>query len=163
MTTGDHGHHQEAGRYSNSLFGVAAELLFVILPFIVLIIVVGYREQGMWHLLAAPDWSLGAAVLIGQSIVKLVAGVTASRRERPWERTALVVAVLIVILLVPSLVVLALMQISDKPPTWLVVFQLALFILGAITFLLFGTVGQSLVDGKKKANPDSYTYDKQRL
>lgn len=139
-----------AGKYSNSLFGVIAELLFVILPFIVLTIVVAYRSQGVIHLLTVPDWSLGAAVLIGQSIVKLVAGVTADGRQRPWERTALLVSVLIVLLLVPSLVVLALMQIAENPPTWMVVLQLLLFFAGAVTFLMFGTVGQWLVDGRGK-------------
>ena len=133
-------------QFDNSILGVTAELLFVLLPFVVLAIVVTYRVQGVQHLLAAADWSLGAAVLAGQSIVKLVAGVAASGRPRPWERTALIVTALIVFLLVPSLVCLALMQIADHPPFWLVVLQLLLFILCAIAFLMFGAVGQSLVD-----------------
>lgn len=140
-------HGPPARRFDNSILGVTAELLFVLLPFVVLAIVVAYRETGLPHLLAAPDWSLGAAVLAGQSIVKLVAGVTASGRRRPWERTALIVTVLIVFLLVPSLVCLALMQIADHPPFWLVILQLLLFVFCAIAFLMFGTVGQSLVDG----------------
>ncbi|MGI8548979.1 MAG: hypothetical protein ACR2M1_16935 [Gemmatimonadaceae bacterium] len=143
--------------------GVRAELLFVVLPLIVLLLVLGVKAQGaigqpqgFWKLvLTAPDWSFAAAVLFGQSIVKFVSGIAASPRRRPWSRIAYVVSLVMVLLLAPSLTVLAFMLILPLPPLWLQALQLMLFIFGVVCFVVLGGAGQQLLDGPEDDGPET--------
>lgn len=127
--------------------GVRAELLFVLLPLLVLVI--AYAAKGpdfLSRLVRAADWSFAGSVLFGQSIVKFVSGVAASPRKRPWARVAWVVSLVMVVFLAPSLVVLALMLVLDQPPTWLIVLQFVLFLCGVASHLLLGVAGQTMLD-----------------
>ena len=128
----------------NSALGIAAELLFVLAPFLVLFIIFAGQGKGasIW---SAPDWSLASAVLFGQSIVKLMAGVTASNKDRPWEPTVLLAAVVLVLGLFPSLAILYCMVDEDGASTWCKIAQLIWFILAGVCFFLIGTVGQVLM------------------
>ena len=137
-------------KVSEQFKGVFAEYLFAVLPLVVLWIVFSYKQQGVGKLLSSADWSFGAAVLIGQAIVKLVSGLAAAGGRRRWERAALIVSSLIVLLLVPSLVILALMLIEQSPPLWLVIAQILLFVAGSLVFLCFGSVGQHFLDRTEK-------------
>jgi hypothetical protein len=126
---------------------VRAELLFVLLPLLILLIAHGVRGAGfLSRVLYAADWSFASAVLFGQSIVKFVAGVAARPRQRPWARVAWIVAFVMVFLLAPALVILAVMLILPSPPVWLAVTQLVLFGCGVVCFLVLGGAGQELMD-----------------
>jgi hypothetical protein len=116
------------------------ELLLTILPLVVLSMVELTMGKGWLHVVESAEWSFGAAVLFGQTIFKVVAGVVRVRVTEGWEAIGLLVVVLIVFGLVPSLVVLALRLTTAEPPTSLVVFQAVLFLVSAGTFLVLGTV-----------------------
>lgn len=131
----------------NALLAAIGEVLFVVLPLLVLAIVFLGRGKTWFSLLASPEWSFGAAVLMGQSLVKFVAGV--SHIGAIWERVALVVSGTIVLGLVPSLIVLSLILTSDHPPIQLVVVQIGFFVLGVIIFILLGTIGGVILAEKK--------------
>jgi hypothetical protein len=131
--------HDDSRHWSNSTYGVLSELLFVLLPLLVLTIVFLYKGKTVGALLATPEWSLGSAILFGQTLVKFVSGAAQSRWA--WERVALVVSLIIVLGLAPSLTVLALILSAESVPVALVVTQLAFFVGGVVVFLLVASTG----------------------
>jgi hypothetical protein len=126
---------------------IYAELLFVLLPLLVLLLAHGIRGEGfLRRVLFSADWSFAASVLFGQATVKFVSGITARPLHRPWARTALVVSSVIALLLTPSLVVLAAMLLLPAPPGWLATIQIVLFVLGIACYLIVGGAGQQLME-----------------
>src|SRR3712207_7620614 len=69
--------------------GAAAEVMFAVLPLLVVAMVLLHKEHST-ALLASPEWSFGAAILFGQSVVKfmtsLARGGKAHNRDRKSTR-----------------------------------------------------------------------------
>lgn len=119
---------------------VTAEILFVLLPFIV-IGIISFHKGDVSRIFSIPEWSLASAILVGQTIVKLISGLLAKPREIVWEKVALLLAILIVLVLVPSLIVLTLVMISEEVPLWLILFQVSVFFLSVFLFYKYSSVG----------------------
>src|SRR5882672_5298110 len=113
------------------------ELLLTVLPLIVLAMVGLTLGKGWVHVIQSPEWAFGAAVLFGQTVFKLVAGVIKGGSQL-WEEIGLIVVLVIVAGLVPSLVVLALRLTVDTPTAAMTISQSVLFLLSAIVFLVLG-------------------------
>jgi len=130
------------------IYGLVAEVAFTILPLVVVLIAV---SQTQWiKLLASPEWSFGAAILFGQSIVRFFSGLLRGGAAAGGP-VALTVSLLIVFGLVPSLLVLTFTLISAEDchasvhparEYWLYAAQVALFGLAALTYLVLGTIGE---------------------
>ena len=132
------------------LAGAAAEVWFAVLPLLVVAMVLLHKDHST-ALLASPEWSFGASILFGQSIVKFMTGLVrgrATRAEVANGPVAFVVASVIVFGLVPSLLALnmTLQAAEDKhdPASWLKIFQIILFFASALTYMLLSTVGETL-------------------
>ena len=117
----------------NVLVGGITEIMFVGLPLLVLTIVLIYKGQTA-EILASPEWSFAAAVLFGQGVVKLV-GTLSEKGGMHGERVALLCTIILVLGLVPSLVVLSLILLSDHPVPWLIDLQIVLIIFALVSFL----------------------------
>jgi hypothetical protein len=115
------------------------ELLLTVLPLIVLTIVERAQGKSWWHVLESPEWSFGASVLFGLSILKFVTGET-KMPGAETHRTGFRLVVLISLGLTPSLVTLALVLSMPEVPTGLIQFQLVLFIYGALSFFVYGAL-----------------------
>lgn len=112
--------------------GIATELLFTLFPFIVIGIVYGYQNK-INQLWTTSEWSVAAAVLFGQSIVKLYA---LRLNSVVAERISLVSTFVMILGFAPSLIVLCLILLSENTPSYLIYAQIALFILSVCMFLL---------------------------
>jgi hypothetical protein len=127
------------------LSGLAAEVAFAALPLLVVLMVVVHANRSQ-HLFSSPEWSFGAAILFGQSLVKFVSGV-ARGGEAATGPVALLVALLVVFGLVPSLIVLDMTlqaaEEASEPARWLQLSQVAFFLLAAVMYMLLGTVGET--------------------
>ena len=108
-----------------AVFAASSEMLFVLLPFFTIAIVLAHRGQ-LRHLFFLPEWSIGSAVMVGQSIVRVVAAVLG--KDVYKEAFVLLLSALLVILLVPDLVVLSLGLMTDDLSTGLAVAQACLFV-----------------------------------
>jgi hypothetical protein len=84
--------------------GLAAEVAFALLPLLVVLMVVIHTGHSH-RLFSSPEWSFGAAILFGQSLVKFVSGIARGGAAARGP-VALFVALLVVFGLVPSLSVL---------------------------------------------------------
>jgi len=118
---------------------IFVEILFSILPMIILVIVHFYKGT-LSSVFFLPEWALVAAVLFGQTIAKITSGAVAFAKKASisYQQVTLSVTLIIVFGLVPSLVVLTLILVSTTPSVGLTIGQLALFVLGIITFFLMG-------------------------
>jgi cytochrome c oxidase subunit IV len=133
--------------YTNAFIGVFADILFILLPLLVIALVSIHKCSTLWNFLSSPEISFAAAIMIGQTIVKFVSGVSVYGANI-WERIAVMVAAMIVIFLVPTLIVLALIMTSVAPAPWLVWTQLIYFILSVLLFATLGSIGSSLIKEK---------------
>lgn len=128
------------------LCGLAAEVIFTILP-LLLVLMVLFHVHRAGRLFTFPEWSFGAAILFGQSLVKFVSGLLRGGAVAIGPVVLAVVSV-IVLGLAPSLTVLTLTLLSLEqdtavgPARWLQVVQVVLFVFGALAYLGLGTIGE---------------------
>jgi hypothetical protein len=129
--------------YGNTLAILLTEILFIILPLVVLGIVFSFKGRVL-VLLHTPEWSLISAILFGQTMIKvIIAALTVKDME--WQRIVFAVALVLVVGLVPSLLVLTLVITSDPPSRSLVATQITLFVLSIIVFFGLGGAMQNLL------------------
>lgn len=126
--------------------GLFAEVSFAGLPLlVVLMVLLRYCRGG--DVIASPEWSFGAAILFGQAVVKFSTGV-AHGGHAAHGPVALAVTLIIVLGLAPSLLVLTLILMDTEavperhPATWLGVMQVVLFTASAVTYCVFGMIGE---------------------
>lgn len=58
--------------------GLAAEVSFAILPLLVVLMVLTYLQHASTFF-ASPEWSFGASILFGQTLVKFVSNLSTLR------------------------------------------------------------------------------------
>lgn len=126
-----------------AMYAILGDLLFIVLPLVVISIVDVSVGRSMFALIESPELSFGSAVLFGQTIIKVVSGF-AHTKPSGAEEPVFIIALLIVFGLVPALVVLALLLSVNPIPHGLKIAQACIFILGVIVFLLFGVNGHAL-------------------
>jgi len=138
------------GERKGILAGAAAEVMFAVLPLLVVAMVLLHKEHST-ALLASPEWSFGAAILFGQSVVKFMTSL--ARGGKAHNRVAngpvaFVAAGVIVFGLVPSLMALNMtLQASEEkvdPARWVKIFQITDFWVAALTYLLLSVLGETL-------------------
>ena len=122
------------------------ELLFVCMPFIVLIIVFAYKNQ-FSRILYSSEWAMGASILLAQTIVRSIKSALSFHSIRPGA-LGFILSLIIVLLFVPSLLILALVLVSDPIPLGLAIAQIAFFIIALYVNTIYTTTGQTLQDIK---------------
>jgi len=126
------------------LAGLGGEVAFAVLPLIVVLLVALDAEHAV-PLFAFPEWSFGAAILFGQTLVKFISGVGSGGNASKGP-VALAVSLLIVLGLAPSLIILnkALQALHSEVglAPWARFTQVVLFLVGAIVYMLLGTIGE---------------------
>jgi RsiW-degrading membrane proteinase PrsW (M82 family) len=121
--------------FERTLLPIVAEVLFVLLPMIVIGIVLGLRGE-IRHFIYIPEWSLVNAVIVGQSVMKMFYGTLRFKTSHSGT-LILTVAIAIVLLLVPTLIVLAFILVSSNVSSLVAAIQLVLFACG---LYLYGCV-----------------------
>ena len=134
-----------------------ADLLFILLPLIILALMFGLRGK-LLQLLSSPEWSFVAAILCGQALVRFVSGIMADFKFQE-QRVTMFVALLVVLGIMPSIVVLVLVLsevVAQEPsasplPLGLTYAQLISFVIAVVAFVVLGGTGE-LNRMKKHAN-----------
>jgi hypothetical protein len=114
-------------------FALITELLFVILPFIVIGITLANRGE-LRTLFFIPEWSIVAAVIIGQAIVRF-ASVAIGRPVAGKEAIVFMMTLMLVAILVPTLLILVFVLTSPITLN-LAIAQGGLFAFSLIGFIL---------------------------
>jgi hypothetical protein len=127
----------------NTLSLLVSEVLFIILPLIVLAIVLTYQRKS-FELFHTPEWSFISTIIFGQILLKIIAAALSSK-DFQWQRIVFTAAFLIVLGIVPSLLILTLVLVSDTPSNTLAIAQLVLCFVSIILFFLLGGAGQYVI------------------
>ncbi len=125
---------------------VAAELAFLLVPFVVVGLAYFYKGD-LVNLLYVPYWSIASSVLIGHALIRFIIRLLQSNGHDPgisWEKVTLIFSLLIIFGLIPSLLVLLLVLISAQPSMYLGVTQLVLFVFALGLYLWFGSIAQDM-------------------
>ena len=130
---------------TKSFLSASTELVFVLLPFIVIGIVFAHLDQ-FRSIFFIPEWSIVSAVIIGQSIVK-VASSSVGRANVDKEWIILVMAILLVGLLIPILIILTIALTSPKISNALAITQAIFFIVSCVLFWLASAVEHGIKTG----------------
>ena len=95
------------------------------------------------------EWAICAIILFGQSIVKFSSGIANSEKKFKWQIISFLNTLIIIIGLIPSIIVLVIIILTDSTSLTLHIFQIFLFILSCISFFIVGAAGQELLERKK--------------
>lgn len=133
---------------NNSKLIVYSEILFVILPLIVLLFI-SLDSNNILEIWKTQEISFVSIVLFGQVIVKLAAGVAKSERKLRWQMVSLIFSGLIVIGLVPSIIIYTFL-VKGSQSTILYICQLLFLLISFVVYYTFGTIGQFYLDEKGK-------------
>ena len=132
--------------------GGMAEWLFAAVPLLVLSIVLSHQQHSDLVLQSA-EWSFGASVLAGQSLVRFVSGFVKAK-HLSVDRVLLGVSAILVFVVVPANIVLALvlMDLEEHPPIglsyWMVTGQIGLFVIASILFVVAAAFGHLWAKGQ---------------
>lgn len=138
------------GHRRAALYAILGDLLFIVLPLVVISIVDVSVGRSVFAIIESPEISFASAVLFGQTIIKVVSGF-AHTKPTGAEQPVFIIALIIVFGLVPSLVVMALLLSVNPAPYGLQIAQAGILVLSIGVFFLFGLNGhaQSLRFGSR--------------
>lgn len=123
-----------SGRQIDVLFGAYADVLFVILPYLV-VALFRFWFLDLKSILYSSDLSIAAAVLGGLSIVKFILGlVIHPEMVNHREKLVFLLAGTVIGVLVPSLLMTVFIMWSNPVPDFVMLVQPMLLILGIMSY-----------------------------
>lgn len=129
------------------VYSLLSELLFTILPLIIVIIVRGY-ESKYELIFYNTEWSIMAIILYGQSIVKFSSGISNSNRTFRWQLVSLIISLIIIFGLVPSIIIMVINLTNETKFLSMYIAQMFLCILSFFAYFVVGYLGQKLLEEK---------------
>lgn len=132
----------------NLFYVLISEMLFTVLPLIVISIVRSYQCK-FELIFYNTEWAMMSIILFGQSIVKFSSGIANSSLKMRWQLVSMIISLIIIFGLIPSIIVLIINLLNDEIMFGLHFAQISLFVLSIITFFIVGYLGQKLMDEKK--------------
>ena len=140
--------------HRNALCVVAAEALFILLPFVVIAIVFSGNGQ-FSRFLYMPELAIAASIFIGLALTRFTSGLLQGDSEAAsysWERVMLIFTLVLVFAFVPSLMILSLVLVAGAPSHSLAIAQIVLFLLGLFLFVALGWTGQQFMQDAKRGS-----------
>jgi hypothetical protein len=131
----------------NIIYVLASEILFTILPLLILLIVRSY-ENKLELIFFNTEWSIMAIILFGQSIVKFSSGISNSNLKIRWQLVSLIISIIIIFGLIPSIVILIINLLAKENLYSMYFLQIIMFLLSICTFFIIGYLGQKMLEEK---------------
>jgi|CXWL01.1.fsa_nt_gi hypothetical protein len=122
---------------------IYAELVFVLIPLFYLVL-----KRLSFDIFLDAEWSLVASILFGQAAARLFSGI-AKRKIGKWQLGNFYAIVCFGVSFI-SVYIYSLVQDGGEGYMVYVFIQFGLFILSLITFIVFGSIGQRLLDMPEK-------------
>ena len=133
----------------NARLVIYGEIFFVILPFAI-IFFLSYNEYGVDFLIQSSEWSLAATIVSGQAAVRFTSGLISfpgnvhSQKAGCWS-------IIIYLLLVLCIIDYACLRLFEEPDQLYFTLQAILFPLSLIVFIVFGGIGQLLIENSNRS------------
>lgn len=112
-----------------------ASYLFVVLPFVILVIV-KFAQNQTSDLLLLSDWSIASSIICGQLIVKLATALAATSKSKKMPGITFNITLLVCLGLAINIVVYVLMLIM--PSQSIGIIQLTLFCIASVFHFIYG-------------------------
>ena len=135
---------------NNAKLVTTSEILFVILPMLV-ISIVKLIDNEYANIFYATDWSFCSVVLFGQSVVKLASATSANKERIRWQAIGLIVSVIIVFGIVPSCVLLTKLMSNNKILNIFYWVQLLLFVTSCLVYFNIVTISNLLMEKQESS------------
>lgn len=126
---------------------LSSELLFSLLPIIIIIIVRSYENKAS-EIFYNTEWSIISIILFGQSIVKFSSGIANSKETFRWQLVALTISLIITFGLLPASILLVLNLTSSSISLTMGIIQVIVFVLSIFVYYFIGAIGQKMLDEK---------------
>lgn len=134
----------------NATYVIISEILFAILPIIVIISILTVTSRNILKIFTSADLSFISVFFFGQAIIKLLSGVSKSQTRKNWQTIMLFVSIIIIIGLIPSVIWLCIIYLESYKNKVIYVFQIVWFCFSLFVYFVIGKVGQMYLDEEKK-------------
>lgn len=132
----------------NLFYQLISELLFTILPIIVISIVRSFKNE-LNLIFYNEEWAMISIILFGQSIVKFSSGIANAKLKFRWQLVSLIISLIIIFGLIPSIIILIINLINEEKVASLYIAQIIFVIISIIVFFIIGYLGQKLIEDNK--------------
>jgi hypothetical protein len=130
----------------NAIKSIIVDFIFTFLPLIV-IILIRFFTLKYENIFLRSDFSFISMILFGQTIIKLFAGISENENKKQTIKIVLDMSLIISFGLVPSIVILVLIEIGYNNKV-LLISQFIWLIASVGVYLFFGTIGNILERNK---------------
>ncbi len=125
---------EEEERQMSILFGTYADIMFVLLPFVVVAIFKVWQND-VKSILLSYDLAMAAAILGGLALVKFILGLLIDPRMLKYkERLVFLISGTVFLVLVPSLLFAVLIMLADPVPAITMFVQPMLLVLSVVAY-----------------------------
>jgi high-affinity K+ transport system ATPase subunit B len=121
---------------------VVVDLIFTFLPVFVLILI-RILTSSWGNIFLRSDWSYISMILFGQSIIKIFIGISENSNKKKTVDIILYISLLIALGLVPSIIILVLIEMGAKHNA-LTIAQIIWLMIAIASYFTFGTLGNIL-------------------
>lgn len=130
----------------NAKLIICIELLFSILPLLIIFILHIALKKNMREIFTGTDISFVSVALFGQTVIKFMSGIAKSDTKKNWQKIAFISSLLFILGIVPAVSFLIIIYTNKEISKIVYVFQSIWFLLAIITYWIIGTIGQMYLD-----------------
>jgi len=127
-------------------FIIISEILFALLPIIVIFSIVIVTSQNIFSIFTEGDISFISVFFFGQTLVKLFSGISKSKTRKNWQIIMLFVSVIFIIGVVPSVIWLCIIYLEVYKNMVIYIIQFLWFCFSMFTYFVIGKIGQMYLD-----------------
>lgn len=131
---------------SNAKLIICIELLFSILPLIIIFILHIALGKKIKEIFTSTDISFISVVVFGQTVIRFMSGIAKSETKKNWQKIAFISSLLFILGIVPSVSFLIIIYTNKEISKIVYVFQSIWFLLAIISYWIIGTIGQMYLD-----------------
>jgi hypothetical protein len=127
-------------------FVIISEILFAILPIVAIVSIIIVTSEEYSSIFTRSEFSFISVFFFGQTLVKLISGVSRSKAVKNWQIIMLFVSLIIILGLVPSVVWLCIIFLGIHKYNFIYILQFIWFLFSLFTYFIIGKVGQMYID-----------------
>lgn len=131
---------------NNSFLVIIVEILFALMPLIILILVTLLTTQNFPALFKKSDVSFISVFFFGQTLVRLISGIAHTKKNLRWQVISLFISVIIILGLIPTTILLIIIYQEINNSFTVYLLQNIYLIISISVYFIFGQIGQEYLD-----------------
>lgn len=123
---------------SNAKLIIFIELLFSILPLIIIFILHIALNKPLKEIFYSTDISFVSVAVFGQTVIRFMSGIAKSQTKKNWQKIAFISSLLFILGVVPSIIYLILIYLNVLSSKIVYFLQLIWFFLSVVCYWVIG-------------------------